>query len=169
VVKKRANFDQPFALHTIVKQNNEILNLLFGSKKRYRSQHVPYACKKSMMLYLDEFLKSIPVDKKTLYEYSGSYKFRNIKSIARYSFFKKYWDIYMYKCIEKKYSLCTIIINDKKDMKEEIDKVIQKNGYQFLIIHNEVQSLNQMAISNYEYLRKVLYQKFPEKSSYEKF
>jgi hypothetical protein len=29
---------------------------------------------------------------KTMYEHSGSYKFRDLKSIARFSFFKKYWD-----------------------------------------------------------------------------
>jgi len=103
---------------------------------------------------------------KTMYENSGLHKFRDLKSMARFSFFKKYWDIYMNDCLEKKYSLHSIIINDKIDKTFEIDSIgDSKSG--FLVMHNEASELNEIATANFAAINKKLEQIFPYKSSFE--
>jgi len=159
-------FDKNFSLKQLVDQNNEILNIIFGKETRYRTQHVPYACKKSYLDKLDDFLKTISLRGKTMYENSGLHKFRDLKSMARFSFFKKYWDIYMNDCLEKKYSLHSIIINDKIDKTFEIDSIgDSKSG--FLVMHNEASELNEIATANFAAINKKLEQIFPYKSSFE--
>lgn len=165
-ISPKSDFDLDFSLSNIVEQNNEIFNILFGNHQRYRSQHVPYSCRKSFLNSMDEFLKTIKLDNKTMYEQSGMHKFRHIKSIARYSFFKKYWDIYMFNCKEKNYSLLTLIQNHLNDNTKNIDSILDQS-FDFLIIHNEIKEMNDIAVNNYSYLNKILSKKFPNKSSYE--
>jgi hypothetical protein len=159
-------FDRNFALKQLVDQNNEILDIIYGKETRYRTQHVPYACKKSYLNELDDFLKTIHLRGKTMYENSGLHKFRDLKSIARFSFFKKYWDIYMNDCLEKKFSLHSIIINDKVDKTLEIDNIGEYKS-SFLVVHNEASELTDIAISNFAVMNKKLEQLFPYKSSFE--
>jgi hypothetical protein len=160
---KPDNFNRPFALKELIDHNNEIIDLVFQKETRYRSQHIPYSCRKSFMNQLDEFLKSLKLMDKTMYEHSGIYKFRDLKSIARFSLFKKYWDIYMNDCLEKRFDLLSIIINDKTDKTKEIENLINSKNT-FLVIHNEVHQLNDISKANFELVNKKLDQLFPYKS-----
>jgi len=163
---KQENFDKNFALKELIDHNNEIMDLLFNKETRYRSQHIPYACRKSYLNQLDEFLKTMKLKEKTMYEHSGSYKFRDLKSIARFSFFKKYWDIYMNDCLEKKYPLFSIIMNDKVDKTKEIQN-LNDTKQTFLVIHNEVHELNDIALKNFKMMNQKLEKLFPYKSTFE--
>jgi hypothetical protein len=163
---KPDNFNRPFALKELIDHNNEIIDLVFQKETRYRSQHIPYSCRKSFMNQLDEFLKSLKLTDKTMYEHSGIYKFRDLKSIARFSLFKKYWDIYMNDCLEKEFSLLSIIINDKVDKTKEI-QALDDPKFQFFVIHNEVQEMNEIAKKNFLEVNNKLDKLFPFKSTFE--
>jgi hypothetical protein len=157
---------QRFIFSNFINQNNELLDLIFWKEKRFRSQHIPYACKISFLDELDELIKTIEHDGTSLYEHSGMHKFRDMRSIARFSIFKKYVEIYMNNAIEKQYSIIAIVINEKEDKLNEI-KEIKKSSDVFLVIHNETIKENDISIKNFNALKEVLSECFPLKSSYE--
>ena len=156
-----------FSLLELVNQNNEILDLAFGKETRYRSQHVPYACRKSYLDHIDEFLKTIHIEKYSLYQHSGMYPFRNINSAARFSFFKKYFEIYHYQCSEVTLPLLTINIDHTNSI-EKHAKNIPHAKESFLVIHNDGKQENDIYKNNFKISRKFLNEKFPLRSSYEK-
>jgi len=155
-----------FSLQNVIDQNNEMMDLTFMREKRYRSQHVPYACRISYLDHLDEFLRTIQFKELSMYEHSATHKFRDLRNVARYSFLKKYWDMYMYDCQEKEYSLYSIIINDKDDRTEAIRNIpVAKEN--FLVIHNEVTTINDIAKQNFDTFREVMDTVFPNMSTFE--
>lgn len=155
-----------FTLQNVIDQNNEIMDLIFMREKRYRSQHVPYACRKSYLDHLDEFLRTIQFKELSMYEHSATHKFRDLRNIARYSFLKKYWDMYMYDSPEKEYFLYSIIINDKNDQKKAL-RNIPIAQETFLVLHNEVTKMNDIAKQNFDTFRQVMETVFPHKSTFE--
>jgi hypothetical protein len=156
----------PFNLQMLLDQNNELLDLLFGKQKRFRSQHIPYACKKSNLDHIDEILKTIDYNELSMYEHSGLYKFRDIRSIAKFSLFKKYCEIYLFQSIENIYALHTLSIDDKTDKTNEIQQLLKITDT-FLIIHNESKISNLIYKKNFQILIEILYKLFPLKSSFE--
>jgi hypothetical protein len=156
-----------FTLQSVIDQNNELMDLVFMREKRYRTQHVPYACKKSYLDHLDEFLRTIQFKNLSMYEHSATHKFRDLRNVARFSFLKKYWDMYMHDCSEEEFSLYSIIINDKDDRSEPLHN-IPRAKEKFLVIHNEVTKINDIATHNFETFRKVMEVTFPDKSTFER-
>lgn len=159
--------EKNFSLLELVNQNNEILDLAFGKETRYRAQHIPYACRKSYLNQIDEFLKTIHIGKYSLYQHSGMYPFRNINSVARFSFFKKYFEIYYYHCSEITLPLLTLTIDHTNSI-EKHAKNIPHAKESFLVIHNDAKQDNDIYKNNFKISRQFLDEKFPLRSSYEK-
>jgi len=159
-------FTQSFSLFKLVQQNVELLQCVFGKDVYFRNQHVPYAMKKTFCHALDDFLKSVELENHSLYEHTSVHPFRNLKSVARYSIFQKYWNIKMYECQSIHYPLFSLIINDKRDITLQLQKILKTNDT-FLIIHNESKQNNEIYRENIKTMNSVLSTLFPNKSSFE--
>jgi hypothetical protein len=160
-------WDKHFSLYDLVYQNCEILDMRFGHSIRTRSQHIPHACRKSQQLSLDSFLQKLFLEEKSLYELTSTYKFRDRRSIARYSFFKKYWDIHQYGCSSHVYPLLSLVVDGTKDI-QHLTETLLHTDKMFLILHNEISVPNEKSTKNFESVIHTLYQKFPQKSSFER-
>jgi hypothetical protein len=75
--------------------------------------------------------------------------------------------MYMHDCSEEEFSLYSIIINDKDDRSEPLHN-IPRAKEKFLVIHNEVTKINDIATHNFETFRKVMEVTFPDKSTFER-
>jgi hypothetical protein len=150
--------------------NNLLLNKHFKKESnRYQSQHIPSSNKKFFQFQLDQFLNNIFINNTNINEYSKKSKYRKNMNIARYSLFKKYWNIYQYNCQEKRFEMNFIEISHLQSKKEDILKIINSKN-KFLCVQNNIAygDINEsIGIQDFDLLISILKKKFPYKCKFE--
>lgn len=150
--------------------NNLLLNKYFKKESnRYQSQHIPSSNKKSFQFELDKFLNNIYINNTNIHDFSKKSKYRQNMNIARYSLFKKYWNIYKYKCKEKRFEMNFIEISHLKSKKDDILKITNSKN-KFLCVQNNIAygDINEsIGIKDFESLLIILQTKFPHKCKFE--
>jgi len=158
-----------FNFHQLLYFNNSILNTYFKKETRFQSQHIPNPHRKSFMNKLDRFLDQIYIDSdESVNELTKKSRNRKNTNIARNSLIKKYWNKYAYGAEEQIFSMDYIEINHLKSV--EMD-YIKTSKAQFLCIQNSIAYGDKDAnigIQDYKTLNKILNEKFPNPSSFEK-
>jgi len=164
VVRNRDVFDHDFRLKDVIRQNNEILDVWFGRAERWRTAHIPYACRRSFLVSLDEALKGLDAGRgRSLYEETGAARFRSLRTIARYSFFKKYWDMHVYGCPEEIRPILAIDITENRCPVE----LLSSGKYPTVVLHNRVPSETEPVRACFRRVHEALVGLFPEPSTFE--
>lgn len=156
---------------TMIQFNKIILSHYFNFKIYHQSQHLPSANRITYQNSLDEFLDSIYLNNENINNQTKKSKERKNYNIARYSLFKKYWNIKKYKSSSKSYNIEYIEIDHLKSKKESIENLINSNKT-FLCVQNNIAygDINdQIGKNDFDLLRKILNEKFPEPSNFEIF
>jgi hypothetical protein len=146
----------------LLNYNNSLLNKFFGIRDRRQSQHIPSSNRVSFQLKLDDFLYRNNLNQHT--------QKRENKNIARYSLFKKYWNLYNHDCKEKKMDTEYIEINHIASKKKEIQNLLHSDK-KFLCVQNSIEYSDKnsfIGMHDYIELKKILTLKFPEKCRFEK-
>jgi len=114
------------------------------------------------MLHLDKFLHNFDLEIFT--------PMRKNTNIARNSIFKKYWNIYKYNCPQKIFPMEYIEISHLRSVREKINE-IRHSWKKFFCVQNSIAygDINQhIGTQDFAYLQKILQEKFPNPSPYEK-
>jgi hypothetical protein len=154
--EKEYNFEE------MIYYNNVLLDYYFKVEKRYQSQHLPNPCRKSFMLSLDKFLDNFDLETIT--------PTRKNTNIARNSIFKKYWNIYKYNCPQKIFPMDYIEINHLRSVRQQINE-IRHSWKKFFCVQNSIAygDINEhIGTKDFAYLQKILQEKFPNRSPFEK-
>jgi hypothetical protein len=165
VVRDGDVFERDFRLKDVVRQNNELLDVMFGAAERWRAAHVPYACRKSFHLSLDDALRAVDGGAgRSVYEETGAARFRSLRTIARYSFFKKYWDMRVYGCPEETRQVIALDITEDRCPVDSMST----GRYPTIVLHNRVLSDTGSVRSCFRRVHDALGRLFPEPSTFEK-
>jgi hypothetical protein len=158
---------------------NEMISFNYGLLKTipstyqtiYQSQHIPSANKISYQKSLDTFLSNIKIKdtQSSILEHTKSSQYRQNDNIARYSLFKKYWNIIKYQTKSRNYPILYIEINHLVSNKDKINSIGQTNDL-FLCIQNNIAygDINEeIGINDYKLLNQKLQELLPYPSRFE--
>lgn len=158
-----------YSFPTLLQFNNYILNNFLKNEEHYTCQHIPSPNRISYQESLDSFLDTLKHGPISLNEHTKQSKNRKNTNIARISVFKKYWNKNTYNSPQKSWDYMYIPINHIESKKKDIE-LIPTTDKLFLCVQNEIHYPNpnkNIGIQDFELLKKVLNQKFPNKSSFE--
>jgi hypothetical protein len=159
-----------YKFNNLIQFNDQILDHYFKIENRFQSQHIPSPNKKSEHIKMDNFLSKILFKNNiSLLEFTRKSQYRESNSIARYSLFKKYWNIYKLNSKIQVFPILYIEINHLNSKKTEIEKIGNTKDI-FLCIQNNIaygDKNDKIGIYDYKLLNNKLKELFPNPSSFE--
>jgi len=161
--------DEPYKFELMLSFNHQILQKYFIQEQRYQVQHVPSGNRKSFHKELDRFIDRISLNDQNIVDATKRSKFRSNTNIARYSLFKKYWNMYQHGCREMVFEEEYIEINHLRSEEQRI-KNIPNSEKMFLCVQNNIaygDKGENIGQKDYALLQKVLEEIFPQSSCFE--